>query len=66
MIRREIPVLREAHELLKAVRGVTLTPEQIETQRRSFAYGNARLEDSAVTREAVDEAAERLKRRSSP
>lgn len=38
-----------------------MTPEQREAQRQSFAYGNARIEDDSVTREAVREAAERLK-----
>jgi hypothetical protein len=32
-----------------------------EEQRRSFAYGNVALENAAVTRAMVDEAAERLK-----
>jgi hypothetical protein len=31
-----------------------------EEQRRSFAYGNAHLADPFVTRQMIDEAAERL------
>ena len=55
--------LREVRSLLELARGVQLTPEELEAQRRAFAYGNARLEDESVTREAVDEAAERLRHR---
>jgi hypothetical protein len=38
-----------------------LTPEDKEAQRRSFAYGNAKLHNPKVTREDIDRAAERLK-----
>jgi hypothetical protein len=55
--------LLEARALLERVRGASLSTEQLEAQRRSFAYGNARLEDETVTKEAVDQAAERLRRR---
>ena len=48
-------------ELLERSRTVVMTPAQREAQRQSFAYGNARIEDDLVTREAVREAAERLK-----
>jgi hypothetical protein len=40
---------------------VQMTSEDREKQRRSFAYGSARIENDLVTREMVDEAAEKLK-----
>jgi hypothetical protein len=47
-------------ELIEATRKITMTPEQAEEQRRSFAYGNTAIENDLITREMVDEAAERL------
>lgn len=47
-----------ARALLERVRGVHVSPEQLEAQRRSFAYGNARLEDETVTLEAVERVAD--------
>ena len=41
-------------------------PEDLEEQRRSFAFGNTHLENSSITREMIDEAAEkRLRERES-
>lgn len=37
-----------------------MTSEEREAQRRSFAYGNGAIENGAITRESVDEAAEKL------
>jgi hypothetical protein len=37
-----------------------MTPEQKEAQRRSFVYGNTKIENDAITRETVDRAAEQL------
>ena len=51
-------MLRELEELLTKVRDVRMTPEEREAQRRSFAYGNAKGSNPAVTREMVDRAAE--------
>ena len=49
-------------ELLARAQKHTMTPEELEAQRRSFAFGNANIDNPNVTREMVDEAAERLKR----
>ncbi len=38
-----------------------MTPAELEAQRRSFAFGNANIDNPNVTREAVDKAAETLK-----
>jgi hypothetical protein len=47
-------------QLLDAARSSKPTPEQRETQRRSFVYGNTHLENELITREMVDRAAEIL------
>lgn len=52
------------NELLEKAKGVKLSPEQKEEQRRSFAYGNTNIENSRITRETVDREAERLKKSS--
>ena len=53
----------ELHQLLEAAESVVLTPEEKEQQRRSFAYGNTKIEISRITREMVDRAADELDRR---
>lgn len=49
-------------KLIDAARGHTMSPAEQEAQRRSFAYGNAHIENDRITREMVDEAADKLKR----
>lgn len=51
----------ELEKLLEAARYRPLTASEREEQRRSFAYGNANIENDRVTRETVDEQAEALK-----
>jgi hypothetical protein len=46
--------------LLEAAKKVVLTAEQKEQQRRSFAYGNTKIENSRITREMVDRAADAI------
>lgn len=48
-------------KLLEAARLVPFSEAQREEQRRSFAYGNARIENPLVTRQTVDEQAEKLR-----
>jgi len=50
---------KELEELLDMAKSVVMTPEQREEQRRSFAYGNAKISNPSVTREMIDLAAER-------
>jgi hypothetical protein len=38
----------------------SMSPEEREAQRRSFAYGNSKIDNDAMTREAVDAAAESM------
>ncbi len=47
--------------LIAAARAVRMTPEEQERQRRSFAYGNTQFENERITKQTIDEAAERLK-----
>jgi hypothetical protein len=47
-------------KLIDASRGSVMTEAQKEAQRRSFAYGNAHIENERVTRKMVDEAAEKI------
>jgi len=48
--------------LIEKARSVKMSPQDWEEQRRSFAYGNAKIENDRVTREMIDEEAEALKR----
>lgn len=48
--------------LIEKARQRQMTPEEIEEQRVSFAYGNANYEDKRVTREAVVRASSSLRR----
>ena len=45
-------------KLLEMAKKVTMTPEELEQQRRSFAYGNARIENDRITRAIIDKAAD--------
>lgn len=49
-------------ELIEASRSLPMSDRQKEAQRRSFAYGNAHIENDRVTKAMVDEAAERISR----
>lgn len=46
--------------LIEKARKITMTPEQVAEQRRSFAYGNTAFENPAITREMVDEEARKI------
>ena len=47
-------------KLIDASRGRLMTDSEKEAQRRSFAYGNAHIENARVTRAMVNEAADKL------
>lgn len=49
-------------KLLAAAKKHPLTPQEKEEQRRSFAYGNAKIENARITKQMVNEEAELLKR----
>lgn len=46
--------------LVETARSVRMTPDEQEEQRRSFAWGNANIENASVTRAVVDEVADKL------
>lgn len=48
---------KELKNLLEDARRVEMTPGEKEAQRRSFAYGNANIENAAVTKDVVERAA---------
>lgn len=50
----------DLQKLIDASRGRPMSDAEKEAQRRSFAYGNAHIENERVTREMVDEAAEKI------
>jgi len=54
-------VTKELQELLDAAKNFVMSPEQKEEQRRSFAFGNTKIENPRITRESVDREAEALK-----
>jgi hypothetical protein len=44
-------------ELLKLAKMVEMTSQEQEAQRRSFAYGNTKIENRDITQEAIESAA---------
>jgi hypothetical protein len=46
--------------LIEEARKHKITPEERDAQVRSFAYGNAHLENPAITRARIDEAMDAL------
>lgn len=52
----------ELKKLIEAAKRVEPTAEHREQQRRSFAYGNTSFENARITREMVDQQAEKLAR----
>jgi hypothetical protein len=47
--------------LIDAARSRSISPDERQAQRRSFAYGNTKIENDRITREMVDEQDEILK-----
>ena len=50
----------ELEKLLEEAKSRSLTSAEQEEQRRSFAFGNANIENARVTRDTVDREAEAL------
>lgn len=50
-------------KLLKLAKRVEMSSEEMEVQRRSFAFGNANIENARVTKKMVAEQADLLKPR---
>jgi hypothetical protein len=51
---------KELKDLLAAAEKATISPQESEAQRRSFAYGNTNIENPRITRETVNAEAEQL------
>jgi len=51
---------RSLQELIEKARVIQMSEHEQEEQRRSFAYGSAKIENDDITREIVDEAATRI------
>jgi hypothetical protein len=47
-------------KLIEVARSKPQTADDIEVQRRSFAYGNTHFENSRITREMVDRIADQM------
>ena len=52
-------------KLIEESKKISMSPAAEEEQRRSFAYGNTHFENERITRETVNEQAEKLKAASS-
>ena len=63
LICREIAMDERFEKLLEVAKRIKLSPEDLEKQRRSFAYGNTKIENDLITREMIDDAAEKLARK---
>ena len=59
--RKDTVMTNYLQELVDAARRVPFPNDAREAQRRSFAYGNTRIENERITRQMVDEQAEVLK-----
>lgn len=53
--------MESLEQLIDAARRTTMTDEQRERQRQSFAYGNTHFENEHITRETVRRASQMLK-----
>lgn len=51
----------DLEKLLAAAKSRPLSDSEREEQRRSFAFGNANIENDRVTRETIDRQAEELR-----
>jgi len=49
--------------LIEIARAVKMTESDREAQRRSFAYGNTAIENDRITRELIDQEADKLQGR---
>jgi hypothetical protein len=47
-------------ELIDRAQSVPMSEDDKEAQRRSFAYGNAHIENQRITKQMVEDAAQRI------
>lgn len=55
-------MVRRIDEIIEKASKIKMSDDEKEAQRRSFAYGNAHIENDRVTREMVDKAASETRR----
>ncbi|PRD43459.1 hypothetical protein C5748_11240 [Phyllobacterium phragmitis] len=48
-------------QLIEAAKTIEQTKQDLEQQRRSFAYGNTKFENEMITRAMIDDQAEKLR-----
>ncbi|MGQ0660023.1 hypothetical protein [Sphingosinicella sp.] len=53
---------KRLEKLIEKAKTVRMSNADREAQRRSFAYGNAHIENERVTKKMVDEAADRIRK----
>jgi|688.fasta_scaffold859404_1 hypothetical protein len=53
-------LLDDLEYLMEKARQITMTPEQVAEQRRSFAYGNTAFENPTITREMIADEARKI------
>lgn len=53
---------KRLEKLIEKAKTVHMSNADREAQRRSFAYGNAHIENERVTKQMVDEAADRIRK----
>jgi hypothetical protein len=58
----DLAMSRDLEHLIEQARRVRMSPQEKEEQRRSFAYGNTKIENPRITREIIDQEAEKLAR----
>jgi len=51
---------KELEELLRRSKAIKMTPQQEAEQRRSFAYGNTKIENDRITREMINDLDKKL------
>lgn len=49
---------KELEKLLETAKSVKMSAADREAQRRSFAYGNTKIENERITKEMIDEEAD--------
>jgi hypothetical protein len=62
-LRFDVDQVRHPDSLIEMARMIRMTPAQAERQRRSFAYGNVKIENDSITWEMIHRAAEELEER---
>ena len=62
-LRFDVDQVRHPDSPIEMARTIRMTPEQAERQRRSFVYGNVKVENDSIPWEMIHWAAEELEER---